>query len=195
MATRTTGSSRALILWSEHILTLSSQPERILTLSSRLERSGNGRGICGSATRQCNDRSSHGCGPCRFLRSRLRGSARMATRFPRSRSLAFFSKLCHQRPDRALYLLGEPTAVCVRCLGIYAGAAFGGLLPLKRSTALRWLAAAFMLNIVDVTAESIGLHGNLPLLRLLIGAALGASAGALLAGSLECEVGACETRF
>jgi len=109
--------------------------------------------------------------------------------------LAFFSKLCHQRADRTLYLLGSPTAVCLRCLGIYAGAALGGFLPLSRKTALRWLSVALIVNILDVAAESIGLHGNLPLLRLLIGAALGAGAGALLAGSLECEVGACETRF
>src|ERR1700683_2548556 len=45
---------------------------------------------------------------------------------------AFFSKLCHQRPDRALYLFGAPAAVCLRCLGIYAGAAISGLLRLKR---------------------------------------------------------------
>ena len=109
--------------------------------------------------------------------------------------VAFFSKLCHQRADRSLYLLGAPTAVCFRCLGIYAGAAFGGLLRLSRKTALGWLGAALIVNIVDVAAESIGLHGNLPLLRLLIGAALGAGAGVLLAGSLDCEVGACETRF
>jgi uncharacterized membrane protein len=109
--------------------------------------------------------------------------------------VAFFSKLCHQRAERTLYLLGAPTAVCLRCLGIYAGAALGGLLQLSRKTALRWLSAALIVNIVDVAAESIGLHGNLPLLRLLIGAALGIGAGALLAGSLECEVGACETRF
>jgi uncharacterized membrane protein len=109
--------------------------------------------------------------------------------------VAFFSKLCHQRVDRSLYLLGAPTAVCLRCLGIYAGAALGGLLRLSRRTSLRWLGAALITNIADVAAESIGLHGNLPLLRLLIGAALGAGAGALLAGSLKCEVGACETRF
>jgi uncharacterized membrane protein len=93
---------------------------------------------------------------------------------------AFFSKLCHQRPDRVLYLFGAPTAVCLRCLGIYAGSAFGGLVRLSRGTALRWMAAALLLNVVDVVAESLGLHGSMPLPRLLIGSTLGLAAGALL---------------
>jgi uncharacterized membrane protein len=98
--------------------------------------------------------------------------------------VAFFSKLCHQRADRTLFLLGAPAAVCLRCLGIYAGAAFGSLLRLSRTTALRWLGAALSLNVIDVAAESIGLHGNLPLLRLLIGTALGIAVGAMLSVEL-----------
>jgi uncharacterized membrane protein len=93
---------------------------------------------------------------------------------------AFFSKICHQRPDRVLYLFGVPSAVCVRCLGIYAGAALGGLFRVNRGFALRGLGASLVLNILDVAAETIGLHSNLPLLRLLIGATIGFAAGALL---------------
>ena len=71
-------------------------------------------------------------------------------------------KLCHQRPDRVLYLFGAPTAVCVRCLGIYAGAAVGSLLRLNHRLALRCLGAALALNLpVDVAAEvHRDLHGN-----------------------------------
>jgi hypothetical protein len=36
------------------------------------------------------------------------------------------------------------------------------------------------LNGLDVAIESLHLHGNLPLLRLLIGASLGVAVGALL---------------
>jgi uncharacterized membrane protein len=93
---------------------------------------------------------------------------------------AFFTKLCHQRPDRVLYLFGAPTAVCIRCLGIYAGAALGGVLRISRKIALYWLGTALILNIIDVAAEAIGLHGNLPLPRLLIGVVLGLAVGALL---------------
>jgi uncharacterized membrane protein len=97
---------------------------------------------------------------------------------------AFFSKLCHQRPDRAFYLFGTQTAVCFRCLGIYAGAAFGGFLQLSRMAAIRWLTAALLLNVIDVASETIGLHGNMPLLRLLIGATLGFAVGAMLSAEL-----------
>jgi uncharacterized membrane protein len=97
---------------------------------------------------------------------------------------AFFSKLCHQRPDRVLYLFGAPTAVCVRCLGIYAGAAVGSLLRLNHRLALRCLGAALAFNLLDVAVESIGLHGNTPLPRLLIGATLGIAVGAILSAEL-----------
>jgi uncharacterized membrane protein len=93
---------------------------------------------------------------------------------------AFFSKLCHQHYHRVLFLFGVPTAVCARCLGIYAGAAVGSLLRLNHRLALRCLGAALTLNLLDVAAESIGLHGNTPLLRLLIGATLGIAFGAML---------------
>jgi len=95
-------------------------------------------------------------------------------------AFAFFSKLCHQRPDRSLILFGTQTAVCIRCLGIYAGAALGSLLRVNYTTAIRTFSAAILLNCLDVATESLHLHGNLPLLRLLMGAALGVAAGALL---------------
>jgi uncharacterized membrane protein len=98
---------------------------------------------------------------------------------------AFFRKLCHQRPDRVLYLFGAPAAVCLRCLGIYAGAAIGGLLRLDHKLALRCLVASLALNIADVAAEFIGIHGNMPLLRLLIGAALGFAAGMMISSRYE----------
>ncbi len=105
---------------------------------------------------------------------------------------AFFSKLCHQRPDRVVYLFGAPTAVCLRCLGIYAGAAIGGLLRLNYKLGLSCLGAALALNIADVLTETLGFHGNMPLLRLLIGGTLGISAGMLLASKSGRGAGTCE---
>lgn len=93
---------------------------------------------------------------------------------------AFFSKVCHQRPDRSFILLGAPVAVCVRCVGIYAGAAFGSLLQVHYRTAIRALGAALALNCADVAAGLLHLHGNMPLSRLLIGATLGIAAGMML---------------
>jgi len=37
----------------------------------------------------------------------------------------FFSSVCHQRPERCFLFLGEPLAVCARCLGLYLGFFFG----------------------------------------------------------------------
>jgi len=44
-----------------------------------------------------------------------------------------FSPVCHQLPSRSFHLLGQPLAVCARCLGIYAGFFIGvGLYPFLR---------------------------------------------------------------
>jgi uncharacterized membrane protein len=101
---------------------------------------------------------------------------------------AFFSKVCHQHTARSLVSFGTPTAVCVRCLGIYSGAAIGSLLRLDRRLAIRCFGLALALNGLDVAAEIFGLHGNLPLLRLLIGASLGIAAAALLSSNGSVQI-------
>src|SRR5688572_9617755 len=40
----------------------------------------------------------------------------------------FFSFICHQIPDRSLYLGGHQLAVCSRCFGVYFGLLAGILL-------------------------------------------------------------------
>ena len=46
----------------------------------------------------------------------------------------FFSKICHQQPDRSFFIWGKQFAVCVRCSGLYFGFLIGTLLfPLVRS--------------------------------------------------------------
>ena len=99
---------------------------------------------------------------------------------------AFFSKLCHQRLDRSLLLFGAPVAVCVRCIGIYGGAALGSLLRASNAVAVRALGAALTINCADVAAELLHIHGNMPLLRLLIGGALGFAVGATLSAVESC---------
>ena len=92
----------------------------------------------------------------------------------------FFARLCHQDPTRSFMVDGSPVAVCVRCLGIYCGAALAGLLRTGRASASRLLAVALLLNLLDVAAGTLHWHGNLPLLRLLLGLLLGVGAGAVL---------------
>jgi uncharacterized membrane protein len=93
---------------------------------------------------------------------------------------SFFSRLCHQDPARSFMVDGSPVAVCVRCLGIYFGAAAGALLRLKRGPAAGLLAIALLLNLLDVATGALHWHGNLPLARFGLGLLLGVGAGAVL---------------
>jgi uncharacterized membrane protein len=92
----------------------------------------------------------------------------------------FFHAVCHQRPERSFWFLGQPWAVCVRCAGIYAGLALGVLPQMGRASAKRIFLALVILNGLDVAAEIAGFHGNLSWLRLALGLGLGAAASALL---------------
>jgi uncharacterized membrane protein len=93
---------------------------------------------------------------------------------------SFFSRLCHQDPARSFVLEGAPVAVCVRCLGVYCGAAVATLLRLRKSPATHVLAVALLLNLLDVAAGWMHWHGNLPLPRFFLGLLLGTGAGALI---------------
>ena len=90
----------------------------------------------------------------------------------------FFSQLCHQDPSRSFMLGGAPVAVCVRCLGIYWGVAVGALVRLRKGR--RLLAAAMVLNLVDVATGVMHWHGNLPVFRFFLGLMLGVGVGAVL---------------
>jgi len=93
---------------------------------------------------------------------------------------SFFSGLCHQDPTRSFLVDGSPVAVCVRCLGIYCGAALVMVLPARRASAMKLLATGLVLNLVDVGTELLHWHGNLPMARFVLGLLLGAGAAAVL---------------
>src|SRR5580704_17885965 len=95
----------------------------------------------------------------------------------------FFSRLCHQDPSRSFMLEGSPVAVCVRCLGIYWGAALAGILCLQKAP--RLLGLAMLLNGLDVVTGLLHWHGNLPLVRFLLGLLLGIGVGAVLFSPLR----------
>jgi uncharacterized membrane protein len=90
----------------------------------------------------------------------------------------FFSGLCHQDPSRSFVVDGAAVAVCVRCLGIYWGAAVGMVVRFRRA---RWLLVlAVVLNLVDVASGVLHWHGNAPLVRFFLGLMLGVGVGAVL---------------
>ena len=93
----------------------------------------------------------------------------------------FFSRLCHEDAERSFLIDGSPVAVCVRCLGIYCGAAGAGLARMVGSRKL--LAIALLVNLLDVVTAWLHWHGNLPVPRFCFGLLLGWSAGALLVGA------------
>ena len=92
----------------------------------------------------------------------------------------FFSPVCHQDPQRSVWLFGAPAALCARCLGLYLGAAAGAWLRAPRHILLPAVATALTLNLVDVLTESIGLHGNWIPTRFAFGLLLGTTLGALV---------------
>jgi uncharacterized membrane protein len=94
-----------------------------------------------------------------------------------------FAIVCHQRPERSLWISGAAVAVCSRCLGIYLGAAAFLLFRTSRSIALRILLVAAALNLFDVVTEWAGLHGNWLAVRFACGLALGAAAALLISSS------------
>ena len=96
---------------------------------------------------------------------------------------SFFARLCHQDPARSFMVEGSPVAVCVRCLGIYCGAALAGLVGMGKAPARRLLAIAMLLNLLDVATATLHWHGSLPLPRFLLGVLLGVGAGAVLLSS------------
>ena len=98
---------------------------------------------------------------------------------------SFFARLCHQDPARSFMVEGSPVAVCVRCLGIYCGAALASLVGMGKAPARRLLVIAMLLNVLDVASATLHWHGSLPLPRFLLGVLLGVGAGAVLLSPLS----------
>lgn len=101
-----------------------------------------------------------------------------------------FSDLCHQSPERSFWLNGQPMAVCSRCIGIYAGFAFGWILlpvlalstftqnwPMKKGAL-----AVVILNFIDIIGNILNLWENTLVSRLVLGSAIGTTAAFIFSG-------------
>ncbi|WP_020404392.1 DUF2085 domain-containing protein [Gracilimonas tropica] len=99
-----------------------------------------------------------------------------------------FDRICHQDPARSFQLAGVQMAVCSRCLGIYGLFMIGWiLLPLFKivqdinsQQEKKWLIAAIILNLVDVTGNYLGFWTNTLSSRLILGGILGITVAFLL---------------
>ncbi len=94
-----------------------------------------------------------------------------------------FSYLCHQIPERSLFIAGHPLAVCSRCSGIYVGFATALLFyPLLRSLRQtetpqrKWLLIGALPLALDFSFGFFGIWENAHLSRFATGALLGAVA-------------------
>lgn len=101
-----------------------------------------------------------------------------------------FSELCHQIADRSYWINGQPMAVCSRCIGIYAGFAFGWiLLPIAAMgnftsiwSMKKGALAAIILNFLDIIGNILSLWENTLVSRLILGSAIGITAALIFSG-------------
>lgn len=97
---------------------------------------------------------------------------------------ACYSPLCHQIPERTLFLAGVPMAVCARCAAIYlaftAAVAFACLRP--GATVLRRLSPLILLwllvpMLADVASDAARIWHSTYSSRMLTGAVAGCALG------------------
>ncbi len=104
--------------------------------------------------------------------------------FPTDLTAAFykvFSHVCHQLPDRSLFLGAEPLGVCARCTAVYFGflasmVVLPSAKPAGSGTPARWvLVAALAPMALDVALSVTGIHASTIFTRLLTGLVAGAT--------------------
>jgi uncharacterized membrane protein len=91
----------------------------------------------------------------------------------------FYSKVCHQRPERSFFFLGNQLAVCQRCAAIYiaflAGTiAYPFIMKKDRMLDRMWLIIAIIPLAIDGFGQLIGFWESDPLKRVLTGSIVGA---------------------
>ncbi|HHN82026.1 MAG TPA: DUF2085 domain-containing protein [Methanomicrobia archaeon] len=91
-----------------------------------------------------------------------------------------YARVCHQRLERTMVVMGEPMAVCARCFGIYAGFLLGTVLyPLyarleKRGPPdIRHVLVAVLPLAIDGGTQLLGLRESTNVIRLLTGGLFG----------------------
>lgn len=96
----------------------------------------------------------------------------------------FYSFICHQIPERSLYIFDHQLAVCSRCFGVYCGLLIGLLTyPLWRSVdniepfSRIWLLLSLVPISIDWSLTIFGIWENTHLSRFITGAILGIACG------------------
>jgi uncharacterized membrane protein len=110
---------------------------------------------------------------------------------------AAYGRVCHQMPERSLWILGYPMSVCARCLGIYLGYVAGLLAyPFcrkrleERPPRRRWLFLALVPVAIDFAGGYLGLFQNTIDSRVATGFVAGVAAAVYTSAGLIAVTGA-----
>jgi uncharacterized membrane protein len=94
----------------------------------------------------------------------------------------FFSKICHQMPERSFFIFDKQFAVCSRCTGLYFGFLLGTIIyPLISRLKPSWIPAKkyfFLAGIpifLDIFIRFVQIAENTFFSRLITGLLLGAT--------------------
>lgn len=105
----------------------------------------------------------------------------LGTRFPEIASVlyALFSQICHQMDSRSFHLAGHKLGVCFRCTAIYSSFFLTILfIPFFKKVSSRVVSSILLFSllpmVVDVAADTLGLHTSSTVSRLLTGSIAGA---------------------
>ena len=113
------------------------------------------------------------------------------------------AQICHQRPERSFHLLAAQLPVCARCLGLYAGAAFGATFALAsrvRAQVAAWsprtlLVGAALPTALTLVAEWSRMWGGSNAVRAAAGLPLGCAVALVVAqGAATLHYGGCAPR-
>ncbi|MEJ2542885.1 MAG: DUF2085 domain-containing protein [Calditrichaceae bacterium] len=85
--------------------------------------------------------------------------------------------VCHQLPDRSIFINDLPMAVCARCFAIYLGGFFIFALAWIRQSTIQWpkwiYYVAAILFVIEILTEHLNLYHNIFEIRLISGFFLG----------------------
>jgi uncharacterized membrane protein len=100
----------------------------------------------------------------------------------------FFSKICHQIPERSFFIFGKQLAVCSRCTGLYFGFLLGAIFyPILFKFNRAWIPSRklFILPLIlisiDISIRVLHIAENTFASRFSTGIILGASTALFVA--------------
>lgn len=114
--------------------------------------------------------------------------------FPWDYIYAFGDIWCHQKSERSFFIKGNQMPVCARCIGIFLGVFFGLGISIftmvkiddkVHKKILKLFVMGYLLLVIDVTGQSVGLWYSINAVRILSGILAGSSFGFILGMAID----------